>query len=318
MDKRKIAIIGGSGFIGSRLAKRLSARRDLALKIIDVKQSQCFSQYYQYADVTQPESLRQALVGCDAVINLAAKRQDKVKSTSLYNQINVEGARNLCMVAAELAIKQIVFTSSVAVYGDVEQETNEEGHLAPGSHYGKSKLEAEYVYEAWRNAGDGNKLTIIRPVVVFGEGDRSNVYKLFRRIAKGRLVMIGDGRNRRSLAYVENIAARLEFALDQQADYQVSNYADKPDLSMNQLIGVVTRVLGREDKLIHIPYLPGIGGIALLDLLGKVSRYKFSISRAKVKTFCASAQFKSNVEPDFVAPVDLNQAIEKTVKHEFN
>jgi nucleoside-diphosphate-sugar epimerase len=318
MDKRKIAILGGSGFIGSRLVKRLSNRHDLVLKIIDIKQSQCFPQRYQYADVTQPESLRQALIGCDAVINLAAKRQDKVKSTSLYDQINVEGARNLCRVATELAIKQIIFTSSVAVYGDVEQETGEDGHFAPCSHYGKSKLEAEYVYEAWHNAGDGNKLTIIRSAVVFGEGDRGKVYKRFRRIAKGRLVMIGDGHNRRSMAYVENIAARLEYALDQQADYQVSNYADKPDLSMNQLTGVVTNVLGREDKLIHIPYLPGIWGIALLDLLGRVSRYQFSVNRAKVQKFCASAQFKSNVEHDFVAPVDLNQAIEKTVKHEFN
>ncbi|CAM4099488.1 NAD-dependent epimerase/dehydratase family protein [Serratia silvae] len=318
MDKRKIAIIGGSGFIGSRLVKRLSARRDLAVKIIDVEQSQRFPQWYQYADVTQPESLRQALAGCDAVINLADKRQGAVRSTSLYYQINVEGARNLCMVAAELTIKQIIFTSSVAVYGDVEQETDEEGHFAPCSHYGKSKLEAEYVYEAWRNDSDGNRLTIIRPAVVFGEGDRGNVYKLFRRIAKSRLVMIGDGRNRRSMAYVENIAARLEYALDQQADYQVSNYADKPDLSMNQLIGVVTNVLGREDKLIHIPYLPGIWGIALLDLVGKISRYRFSISRAKVQKFCATAQFKSNVEHNFVAPVDLNQAIEKTVKHEFD
>jgi nucleoside-diphosphate-sugar epimerase len=318
MDKRKVAIIGGSGFIGSRLVKRLSTRRDLVLKIIDVKPSQCFPQWYHYADVTEPESLQQALADCDAVINLAAKRQDKVKSTSLYNQINVEGARNLCMVAAELAIKQIVFTSSVAVYGTVEQETGEEGRCAPCSHYGKSKLAAENIYEAWRNAGEGNKLTIIRPAMVFGEGDRGNVYQLFRRIAKGRLVMIGNGRNRQSMAYVENIAARLEHALDQQADYAVSNYADKPDLSMNQLIGAVTTAIGREDKLIHIPYLPGIWGVALLELVGKVCRYQFSISRDKVQKFCATTQFKSNVEHNFVAPVDLYQAIEKTVKHEFN
>ena len=108
------------------------------------------------------------------------------------------------------------------------------------------KLEAEYVYEAWRKADSANKLTIIRPTVVFGEGNRGNVYNLFRQIASGRFVMIGSGNNMKSMAYVENIAARLEHALDQQSTYQVSNYVDKPDFTMNQLVDVISSSLGRE------------------------------------------------------------------------
>ncbi|MGL5387551.1 MAG: NAD-dependent epimerase/dehydratase family protein [Serratia sp. (in: enterobacteria)] len=318
MGKRTIAIIGGSGFIGTRLVKRLSTRSDLALKIIDLKESQRFAQWYHYADVTQPESLRQALAGCDAVINLAATHRDKRRSRSLDRQVSVEGARTLCNVAVELAIKQIVFTSSVAVYGVVEQETGEEGSLVPADRFGKSKRQAELIYQAWRHAGAGNKLTIIRPTPVFGEGDRGHFYHLCRRIASGRYVMIGDGNNRQSMAYVENIAAHLEYVLDRQADYQISNYADKPDLTMNQLIEGVATALGREDRFIHIPYWPGMCGVALLDLAGKVSRHKFAISRAKVQKFCATAQFTSNGPSHFVAPVELSLAIEQTVRHEFS
>ena len=318
MGKRTIAILGGSGFIGSRLVKRLSTRSDLALKIVDVKESRCFPQWYHHADVTQLESLRQVLAGCDAVINLAATRQDKRRPRSLDYQVNVEGASNLCIVAAELAIKQIVFTSSVAVYGAVEQETGEEGPIAPVDRFGKSKRLAEFVYQAWHHAGVGNKLTIVRPTAVFGEGDRGNFYHLCRRIASGRYVMIGDGNNRQSMAYVENIAAHLEYVLDRQADYQISNYVDKPDLTMNQLIAGVTSALGREDKLIHIPYWSGMCGVALLDFAGKVSRHKFAISRAKVRKFCATAQFTTHEPSHFVAPVELNQAIEQTVMHEFD
>ncbi len=317
MDKRKVAIIGGSGFIGTRLVKRLSTRRDLILKIIDIRESQLFPQWYQYGDVTQPESLMQTLAGCDVVINLAAEHQDNVEPVSLYYQVNVEGARHVCMAATKLAIGQIIFTSSVAVYGFVERETGEEGHFEPFNHYGKSKLEAEYVYEAWRHAGAGNKLTIIRPTVVFGEGNRGNVYNLFHQIACGRFVMIGDGNNMKSMAYVENIAARLEYALDQQADYQISNYADKPDFTMNQLIGVISSSLGRKNKTIRIPYLLGMCGAAVFDLVSKVSRRKFPVSRVRVQKFCARTQFKSNVKHNFVAPVDLDLAIKKTVMHEF-
>ena len=145
MDKRKVAIIGGSGFIGTRLVKRLSARNDLVLTIVDKKPSEHFPELYQFGDVTQPETLRQPLADCDAVINLAAEHQDNVDPVSLYYQVNVEGARNVCMTASALNIKQIIFTSSVAVYGFVTQETGEEGPFEPFNHYGKSKLEAEYV-----------------------------------------------------------------------------------------------------------------------------------------------------------------------------
>lgn len=78
MDKRKVAIIGGSGFIGTRLVKRLSARDDSTLTIVDKKQSEHFPELYQFGDVTQPQTLLQPLAGCDAVINLAAEHQDNV------------------------------------------------------------------------------------------------------------------------------------------------------------------------------------------------------------------------------------------------
>lgn len=318
MDKRKVAIIGGSGFIGTRLVKRLSARDDLVLTIVDKKQSEHFPELYQFGDVTQPETLQQSLAGCDAVINLAAEHQDNVDPISLYYQVNVEGARNVCMTASALNITQIIFTSSVAVYGFVTRETGEEGVFEPFNHYGKSKLEAEYVYEAWRKADGSNKLTIIRPTVVFGENNRGNVYNLFRQIASGRFVMIGSGNNMKSMAYVENIAARLEYALDQQATYQVSNYVDKPDFTMNQLVDVISSSLGRNNKTIRIPYLFGICGATALDVVSKISRRKFPISRVRVQKFCARTQFKSNVQCDFVAPVELDSAIEKTIKHEFS
>jgi nucleoside-diphosphate-sugar epimerase len=222
------------------------------------------------------------------------------------------------MTAAALNIRQIIFTSSVAVYGFVKQETGEEGRFDPFNHYGKSKLEAEYVYEAWRKADAENKLTIIRPTVVFGEGNRGNVYNLFRQIASGRFVMIGSGNNMKSMAYVENIAARLEYALDQQSSYQVSNYVDKPDFTMNQLVDVISSSLGRDNKTIRIPYVVGICGATALDVVSKISRKKFPISRVRVQKFCARTQFKSNVQNNFVAPVELDSAIEKTIKHEFS
>ncbi len=185
-------------------------------------------------------------------------------------RVNVEGARHVCMTASALNIRQIIFTSSVAVYGFVEQETDEGGVSSPST-ITASPSSKEYVYEARRKADSANKLTIIRPTVVFGEGNRGNVYNLFRQIASGRFVMIGSGNNMKSMAYVENIAARLEHALDQQSTYQVSNYVDKPDFTMNQLVDVISSPRAERIRRFAFPCRRHMRRNRL-DVVSKISR----------------------------------------------
>jgi GlcNAc-P-P-Und epimerase len=92
--------------------------------------------------------------------------------------------------------------------------TNEQGAINPFNEYGRTKYEAECVYRDWQAQDPGNRaLVIIRPTVVFGEQNRGNVYNLLRYLADGRFVMVGSGRNVKSMAYVENIAAFLEHSL---------------------------------------------------------------------------------------------------------
>ncbi|MGA9616574.1 MAG: UDP-N-acetylglucosamine 4-epimerase, partial [Serratia proteamaculans] len=88
--------------------------------------------------------------------------------------------------------------------------------------------------------------------------------------------------------------------------------------TMNQLVDVISSSLGKSNKTIRIPYLFGLCGATALDLVSKISRRKFPISRVRVQKFCARTQFKSNVQSDFVAPVELDSAIERTIKHEFS
>ena len=84
-----IAIIGGAGFVGTRLAQVLNAQ-DTAFQIFDKALDAG-----GYCDVTKPDSLA-ALPPADIVINLAAEHRDDVTPRSLYDEVNVEGARNVC------------------------------------------------------------------------------------------------------------------------------------------------------------------------------------------------------------------------------
>lgn len=116
----KIALIGGSGFIGANLA-RLLIDNSVDFSILDKVKSDVYPESWVYCDVTDYDSLISTLIGHDLIINLAAEHKDNVNPISLYYQVNVEGAKNICRAADSLNIKNIVFTSSVAVYGFVEK-----------------------------------------------------------------------------------------------------------------------------------------------------------------------------------------------------
>src|SRR5271157_1328377 len=109
-----ILVIGGAGSIGTRLGRMLASAGN-AVRVLDKKpppaDSNGISDYVQ-GDVRTPEDLRKAMVGRDIVYNLAAEHQDNVIPLSLYMDVNVVGARNICAVATAVGVKRLIFTSS--------------------------------------------------------------------------------------------------------------------------------------------------------------------------------------------------------------
>jgi nucleoside-diphosphate-sugar epimerase len=86
-----ICIVGGSGFVGTRLATRLIAAGHTVV-VADKNDSKKYPRLWVYADVREPETLEKVLIGSDAVINLAAEHRDDVTPKSLYDDVNVTGA----------------------------------------------------------------------------------------------------------------------------------------------------------------------------------------------------------------------------------
>ena len=314
----KVCIIGGSGFIGSSLALLFKINHK-SFSILDKKISQRFNDAHFYGDVS---------VGIDpslcsdvtAIINLAAEHRDDVFPPSLYTEVNVGGARNVCDLARAQDINKIIFTSSVAVYGFAPLGTNESGAIAPFNDYGRTKWEAEQVYKEWQAEDPKNRtLVIVRPTVVFGERNRGNVFNLLRQIASGKFVMVGDGLNRKSMAYVENVAAFLEYSLDFRPGVHIYNYIDKPDFIMNTLVAHVNKLLGRSSEIkFRLPFALGLLVGSSFDLFAKITGKKLPISAIRVKKFCANSVYESAIESTgFIPPVPLMHAIEKTVRFEF-
>lgn len=315
-----ITIIGGSGFIGTRLTKRLLAAGH-KIKILDKRESRYYPELSVFADVRDSDSLRKELKeDCDCVINLAAEHRDDVEPRRLYDEVNVDGAENICKVCSELGIKKMIFTSSVAVYGFAPLNTNETGKINYFNDYGRTKWLAEEKYRAWLSLDKDHSLTIIRPTVVFGERNRGNMYNLLRQISSGFFPFVGNGKNKKSIAYVENIAAFIAFCLRNGNGEHLFNYIDKPDFDMNALTKEVYTILGKpEHTVFHWPYWIGYVGGLCFDMLAGITGKKFTVSSIRVKKFCADTLFDSVNVPasGFKAPIPLPEGLYNTIKFEF-
>lgn len=313
-----IAVIGGAGFVGTRLCALLRDRHEL--RIVDKRISEDYPEISHQADVRDLHSLRSAIPEGAVLINLAAEHRDDVTPRSLYDDVNVQGARNLCQVARDNQVSTIIFTSTVAVYGFAPIGTDEAGRIAPFGDYGRTKFEAEGIFREWQaEAPSRRRLVIVRPTVVFGERNRGNVYNLFRQIASGLFVMVGRGTNRKSIAYVGNLVAFLDRCVQGEPGVQVYNYVDKPDFDMNELVSEVRSALGRPSGMpLHLPYSLALIIGRAFDGVAAVSGRKFAISAIRVKKFCSDSVYSTAITPElFTPPVSLSQAISQTIAFDF-
>ncbi len=316
----KIAVIGGSGFVGTKLICLLQRSPELNLINIDKNLSADHPTISVIADVMNVSALKQHLEGVDLVVLLAAEHRDDVSPVSLYYDVNVQGMRNTLEAMESNAVKRLIFTSSVAVYGLDKNNPDETFPADPFNHYGKSKWEAEQALQLWHQKHADWNINIVRPTVIFGEGNRGNVFNLLNQIANGKFMMIGGGDNQKSMSYIGNIIAFIHYLiLHQPSGYQVFNYVDKPDFTTNDLVYHTGNILGKSIPTTRIPYWLGMMGGYCFDVLAFITRKKLNISSVRVKKFCAVTKYDSTkaMSTGFVPPFTLEEGLGIMLKEEF-
>ena len=155
--------------------------------------------------------------------------------------------------------------------------------------------------------------------MIFGEDNRGNVYNLFKQIATKKFIMIGDGKNIKSMAYVDNVAEFIKFSLSFKKNLHIYNYIDKPDLDMNSLVKMTRKILfGKNNVGLRLPSFLGIFIGKLADYVSILIRKKIPISSIRVEKFMKTTSFNSSIKKTgFVAPISMEDALKKTIRHEF-
>ena len=316
---RNTAVIGGSGFIGTNLIELLGKENCYN---IDKNPSEKFNWITTIKDIRDPNLEKVILDETTNVILLAAEHRDDVSPHSLYYDVNINGTRNVLEAMDHKGITDLIFISSAAVYGLNKKNPDEQFPPDPFSHYGVSKWQAEQMLQQWYLKDTQNRsLTIIRPSVAFGENNKGNVHNLLRQIATGSFLMVGRGKNCKSMAYVCNVAAFIKFCLETHTKgVNVYNYTDKPDLTMNELVAQVEQSLSRKLPPVRLPYWMGLMGGYCFDFLTWISGKKFPINSMRIKKFCATTQYDATKAHNsgFVAPYTLAEGLDITLKSEFS
>ena len=314
-----ILITGGSGFIGTNLSTDL-LKEGHRVTIYDKQKSEAYPDLCIVGDVRDKERLASSMRGVDAVYHLAAEHRDDVRPTSLYHEVNVGGAENIVYALKKNDVNRLIYTSTVAVYGLNSGKPDEDSTIKPFNEYGWSKYKSEIVFEKWADSDNTNCLITVRPTVIFGEKNRGNVYNLLSQIADERFIMVGNGKNKKSMGYVLNLSQFLITLLRTIPGRHLYNYADKPDLNMEEFVKLSLNTLGKKSDLnFRIPYPVGLLGGYAFDFLAKVTGKTYPISSIRIKKFCADTQVSAEKMKDtgFIAPYLLTDGLKKMILSEF-
>ena len=280
-------ITGGTGFIGTHLTNLILAKHPDAkvwnLDIVTPGTPNPVVKNYKPA-VREGEKLGSTFVECDVrkpigelpftpspddvIFNFAAVHRTPGHEDKEYFETNIRGAENVCAFAEKYGIKNMVFTSSIAPYGASEELKTEESLPTPNTAYGISKLVAEKIHLAWQKGGDGRKLTIVRPGVVFGRGENGNFSRLYWGIRKHTFAYPGRKDTIKACIYVKELVRFILWNVEKrESAFDIYNCTYEPAFTIEEIVKAMKYVTGLTQAVPYIPnsiIMPMAAGAKLL------------------------------------------------------
>ncbi len=282
----KIFLTGATGFIGGRLAALLSqdhslralvrnpARANFSLKELGVE--------IHEGDLTRPETIKEGMKGCDAVIHGAAHYELGPVDQAQMTKINVEGTRAVLEAAFRAGIGPVVYISSIAALGDTQgvcaQESFEHGPHFP-SHYEKTKYEAHQIANEYKKKGLA--LRVIMPGVVYGPGDPSAIGKYFKDFVHRSLPARMGEDTIQSFVHVDDVAEGIRQALLNGKDKEDYLLAGFPH-SFREVNALLSDLSGARPPLLRLPIPVAKGYAVLSEFAGSILGQKVLVTREGV------------------------------------
>ncbi len=269
-------VTGVAGFIGSTLAGRLL---DQGARVTGID---CFTDYYPRAvkeanlasllarpsfafleTTIQAAPLGRLLADASHVFHLAAQagvRKSWGRDFAVYTVNNVEATQVLLEACVDTSVERLVYASSSSVYGDDTPLPMRETALpAPVSPYGVTKLAAEHLCNLY-HVNHGVPCVSLRYFTVYGPRQRPDMafHRFIRAALTGQpIVLYGDGEQTRDFTFVGDAVAATMAAAAQGVPGRVYNIGGGSRVSVNRVLDIIARILGRRLDVQHEPKQKG-------------------------------------------------------------
>jgi nucleoside-diphosphate-sugar epimerase len=254
---KTVVIFGGSGFIGTFLARHwLDSGRADQIVIADILPSTLEGMpgiTYRKIDVRQPIPTDLSPQAPYWIFNFAAVHREPGHEAIEYFDTNIKGAENVCAYANKVNCKNIYFTSSISVYGPTNGPTPESAPFCPITPYGGSKFPAELIHTAWKNASSDRRLIIVRPGVVYGPKDPGNIGRMIAAIRRGYFAFPGSTKIIKSYAYIYGLMDSIDFCIDHTDSLIVYNYVENPTESLGDIVRHTKEFCNSKAPVLSIP-----------------------------------------------------------------
>jgi UDP-glucose 4-epimerase len=263
----KAFVTGAAGFVGSNLVDRLLQRGDEVVAydnlstgmtefLAEARKSRRFS--FVKADVLDEVALARAMNGADIVFHLAGNAD--VRFNTRYPrkdlELNTIATHNVLEAMRANSVKKIAFSSSGSVYGEAPVIPTPETCPFPvqTSLYAASKLAGEGLISAYCE-GFGFQAWIFRFVSILGERyTHGHVFDFYKKLLENprELVVLGNGKQRKSYLYVQDCISAIFTALDKAHDHvNVFNLGTDEYCDVNDSIGWITEALGLSPRRVY-------------------------------------------------------------------
>jgi NAD dependent epimerase/dehydratase len=264
---RKILLTGAGGFIGSHLAEEL-VRRNFSVRAfvhynsvsshgwLDSSPPETRNQLDVFAgDIRDPNGVRTAMKGCDAVFHLAAliAIPYSYHSPDTYVETNIRGTLNVLQAARDLDVAHVLHTSTSEVYGTAQFVPITEDHRLQGqSPYSASKIGADQLALSFERSF-GTPVTVIRPFNTYGprQSARAVIPTIITQIAAGqRVIKLGSIHPTRDFNYVADTVSGFIAALQTRNGIgEVVNIGSGFEISIGDTARMIAELMDAEIEI---------------------------------------------------------------------
>ena len=321
----RVLITGGTGFIGSQLARRLRTQghevRVLSLAQTDAERANASDLASRGVEIVegnvgQRELHSRALAGVDVVHHIAATMREADVPDRVFWDTNVEATKDLAGSARAAGIRRFVYCSTMGVTGDIRgRAVTERDPYRPKDIYQRTKAAAEqWVLEEARRGS--LPATAVRPADVYGPKDR-RLLKLFRMIRKGTFFYLGNGRGRRHMVYIDDLLDGMITAQDSPAALgEVFLLAGPSPIRLRDLVETIARELGAAPPRIRLPYRPVWLASAAVEMICRPLKVQPPIYPRRVDFYAHDYEFDTSKARDALGyrpAVDVSEGVRRTI-----